>query len=80
MLLGKDLWYRSDFLCKKNETPSKGCFYRGSALIIVTTALKYTLITLTLKEKYTLNQIGKFLNISESAVCNFLSRYNQKNH
>lgn len=40
---------------------------------------KYTFITLALKEKYTLKQIGRFLNISESAVSKFLSRYNQKN-
>jgi REP element-mobilizing transposase RayT len=40
---------------------------------------KYTFITLALKEKYTLKQIGGFFNISESAVCKFLSRYNQKN-
>lgn len=40
---------------------------------------KYIFITLASKEKYTLKQIGGFLNISESAVCKFLSRYNQKN-
>lgn len=39
---------------------------------------KYTFITLALKEKYTLKQIGEFLNISESTVSKFLSRYNQR--
>jgi putative transposase len=41
---------------------------------------KYNFIAMALKEKYTLKQIGEFLNISESAVCKFITRYNQKNN
>lgn len=39
---------------------------------------KYNFITIALKEKYILKQIGEILNISESAVCKFITRYNLK--